>query len=346
MKTRSRDIFISVLGAMVLVAVSVADLFTGELALSLKDIFTSPEGSMEHTVLFSLRIPRIITAIIAGAALALGGLQMQSIFRNPLADPHIMGISGGASVGAAIGTMICSGFAMSGAAGSVFAGTMNTSPFAGAMNVAVFAFAGAAAAAAVVVAVSRKIGSSNGILIFGVMLGFAANAIVSVIQFSSSEEGLKMFYNWSAGSFSSTGWTQIAIMGLALLIGLSLCIANAKGLDIILFGESFAELSGADVKKIRMTALASCCIMAAAVTAFCGPLGFVGIVSAHLARRITGSSSHRRIILPVILLGAIMSVFTDWIIQIYGSPLPAGSLMALIGCPVVLAIMLSGSRKS
>lgn len=325
MNRRSRDIFITILGAAVLVAVSAADLFTGELKLGLRDLFTSREGSMEHTVLFSLRIPRIITAIIAGASLALGGLQMQSIFRNPLADPHIMGISGGAAVGAAIGTM-------------AFAGC--------AMNIAAFAFAGAIIAAAVVVAVSRKIGSSNGLLIFGVMLGFATNAIVSVIQFSSSEEGLKMFYNWSAGSFSACGGGQIAIMGVALLIGLVLCAGNAKGLDIILFGDSFAELSGADLKKIRITALISCCIMTAAVTAFCGPLGFVGIVSAHLARKLTGSSSHRHIIFPSILLGAGMSVGADWLIQLYGTPLPVGSIMALIGCPVVLAILLTGKGKS
>lgn len=321
---RNRDISITILWTAVLIAVSIADLFTGDLRLGLKDLFTSQEGTLEHTVLFSLRIPRIITAIIAGAALGLGGLQMQGIFRNPLADPHIMGISGGASVGAAIGTMA----------------------FAGAMNIASFALVGAIAAAAMVVAVSRKIGSSNGLLIFGVMLGFATNAIVSVIQFSSSEEGLKMFFNWSAGSFSSCSYSQIAIMGGALLIGLILCIVNAKGLDIILFGDHFAELSGADVKKIRLCALASCCIMTAAVTAFCGPLGFVGIVSAHIARKLTGSSSHRHIICPVILLGAIMSVSADWLIQLYGSPLPVGSLMALIGCPIVLAILLSGSSKS
>lgn len=278
-------------------------------------------------VVWKLRAPRVLTAILAGSSLALAGTQMQSILRNPLADPHIMGVSSGASLGAAIATML---------------GGSLTGIFHGA-SVTLAAFAGALASASVILAVSRKFTSATTLLIFGVMLGFIVNAVVSILQFSSDAESLKIFYSWSAGSFSHTTIPQIAVIGIALAIGFALAFRERKGLDIILFGDEYARMSGADTGRIRVTAILSCCLVTAAVTAFCGPLGFAGIVAPHIARAMTGTSSHR-VILPVSLLtGSVITLGADLISQLSPAPLPVSSTMALIGIPVILYILLKRS---
>lgn len=274
-----------------------------------------------------LRLPRAATAVLAGAALSLAGAQMQSVLRNPLADPHIMGVSSGAALGAALATMWSN------------AGTTTGLTTAGA------AFMGAAATATLIMIISRRLRSADTLLIFGVMLGFIVNAIISILQFSSDGESLKTFYSWSAGSFSTTTWGHTAIIGAALLAGLALSIRAHKGLDIILFGDEFAEMAGADTGKIRITAMLGSCILTAAVTAFCGPIGFVGIVSPHIARGILKTSAHIHILPASVLTGAFISLGADLISHLAPSPLPTASTMAVIGIPAILYILLKKSRQ-
>lgn len=278
-------------------------------------------GISDSEIMMLLRGPRTLTALLAGAALALSGAQMQSIFRNPLADPHIMGVSSGACLGAAIATMTGAGDSSS-------------------LSIAFAAFAGAGASACIIMAASKKFRSATTLLIFGIMLGFIVNALVSVFQFSSDAESLKIFYSWSAGSFSNTTWPQIAVIGGSLILGLIIAGTGQKGLDIIMFGDEFAEMAGADTGKIRLKALLSCCIMTGAVTAFCGPLGFVGIAAPHIARWMFGTSSHKTVLPAALLTGSIISVTADLIAQISPAPLPAASTMAVVGVPVILYILI------
>ena len=309
----NRYIKTSVMATILTVILAAADLLWGG-SLGLSGVH----------VIWKLRAPRVLTAILAGSSLALAGTQMQSILRNPLADPHIMGVSSGASLGAAIATML------GGSLTGIFHG----------VSVTLAAFAGALASASVILAVSRRFASSTTLLIFGVMLGFIVNAVVSILQFSSDAESLKTFYSWSAGSFSHTTMPQIAVIGIVLAIGFMLAFRERKGLDIILFGDEYARMSGADTGKIRVTAILSCCLVTAAVTAFCGPLGFAGIVAPHIARAMTGTSSHR-VILPVSLLtGSVITLGADLISQLSPAPLPVSGTMALIGIPVILYILL------
>ena len=303
---RRRYIIAGIAGLAVLVALAAADLFYG--------------GAADGQVLRLLRAPRIATALLAGSALALSGTQMQSIFRNPLADPHIMGVSAGASLGAAIATM--SGFTL-----------------AGGLSIALAASVGAMASACIILLASKKFHSAGTLLIFGIMLGFIVNALVAILQFSTDAESLKIFYSWSAGSFSTTTWADIITLTIVLLAGTALAIAGRKGLDIILFGDEFAQMAGAKVSNIRLTALLSCCIMTGAVTAFCGPLGFVGITAPHIARWMFGTSSHRIIIPASILTGSIISIAADLLSQLSPTPLPTASTMALVGIPVILYIL-------
>ena len=275
-------------------------------------------------VLMKLRIPRVLTAILAGAALAVSGTQMQAIFRNPLSDPHIMGVSAGAGLGAAIAVTAVSGagfwlhgFALSGAA-----------------------FAGAAAVSALIILLSRRIGSSTTLLIAGVMLGFIFSAGSSVLQYTANEESLKLYYSWAAGSFEGIRYGELILMAVALAAGIILYLINARGLDIILFGEDYAALAGADVRQIRRLAMVSTCLMTGFVTAFCGPVGFVGIIAPHIARRLGGTTVHRGVLPAAILYGSAISLAADILSRILPIPLPVGSTMAFIGIPVILFILL------
>lgn len=309
----SRGIIIWSVGVTALIILVVSDLLWG-----------GSSGASNPLIIWKLRFPRVLTATLAGASLSLAGAQMQSILRNPLADPHIMGVSSGASLGAAVATMLGGGL---------------TGIFQGA-SVTLAAFAGALATASVILAVSEKIRSATTLLVFGVMLGFIVNAIVSILQFSSDAESLKIFYSWSAGSFSHTTSVQIIVAATALAAGLLLAYRQRKGLDIILFGDEYARMSGADTGRIRLISILSCCLTTAAVTAFCGPIGFVGIVAPHIARAATGTAAHGRILPASLLTGALIGVAADLISQLSPAPLPIAATMALVGTPVILYILL------
>lgn len=306
MRTR-RNIVVIAAGMIMLALACLADITWG--------------GHAGHDIMLHLRLPRMTTALLAGAAMALSGSQMQSIFRNPLADPHIMGISSGAALGAALTTM-CIGTALGGA------------------SIALSASIGAAVAGAIILYASNRFRNASILLIFGVMLGFIITAVVSILQFSSDAESLKIFYSWSAGSFSNTTWGETAIIAGALAAGLIIATFNHKGLDLILFGDEFTELSGGNPSQIRLSALLSCSLMTGAVTAFCGPLGFVGIIGPHIAKALLGTSAHKAILPASLLTGGLIGVCADLISRMTPSPMPVASTMALLGTPVILYIML------
>ncbi|MBQ6762174.1 MAG: iron ABC transporter permease [Bacteroidales bacterium] len=302
------------------------------MALLLVDLMVGGGGMSwaSGAVLWKLRVPRVMTALLAGGALALSGAQMQAVFRNPLADPHIMGVSGGAGLGAAIATMAL------GVSSSYFTG----------FTVALAAFLGAFVAAALVVAVSTRFRSTTTLLVFGVMLGFIFSALSSVLQYTAGEESLKLFYSWMAGSFSGSRYMEVILMAGALALGLVLSIVNGKGLDLILFGEEYATLSGASTRRILILSMLSACLMTGTVTAFCGPLGFVGIVAPHIARRITGSSAHQQVLPWSLATGATLALAADILANLWPIPLPVGSTLALIGIPLVLILLLRNQSSN
>ena len=306
MNKRRHILFLTISTAL-LITICLADLTWG--------------GPADAEVMRHLRLPRMATALLAGAAMALSGSQMQSIFRNPLADPHIMGISSGAALGAALTTMYAGG-------------TL------GGASIALSASVGAAGAAAIILYASGRFRNASILLIFGVMLGFIITAVVSILQFSSDAESLKIFYSWSAGSFSNTTWTEAAIIAGTLAAGLAIALYNHKGLDLILFGDEFTELSGGTPSKIRLSALLSCSLMTGAVTAFCGPLGFVGIIGPHIAKALLGTSAHKAVLPASMLAGGLIGVCADLISRMSPAPMPVASTMALLGIPVILYIML------
>ena len=311
MKIRTKIILLAALT----VVLAVTDLATGGTGLS----------AMDASIFLKIRLPRMLTAVLSGAGLALAGLQMQSVFRNPLADPHIMGVSAGAGTGAAAATLLVGASLPAALSG---------------LTVAAAAFAGALLTSILVVAVAAKFQSAGTLLIFGVMLGFIFSAATSILEYSANAESLKVFYSWSSGSYSG-GWPgEVAVIAGALAVGALLTLRGSKGLDIALFGDEYATLAGADIRRIRNTALTGSCLIAGAVTAFCGPIGFVGIVSPHIAKALIGTSVHRKAIPVTMLAGAALSLKADILSQAFPTPLPVGSTMALIGIPVIMYILL------
>lgn len=310
------------------------------LAVAAADLLWGGQPGASPEVITGIRLPRITVALIAGASLALGGLQMQSIFRNPLADPHIMGISAGAGLGAAV-AVLTAGSGLAGAAGGGLTGAAAGCG----LTLTGAAFLGAILAGILIMAVSTKVKSASTLLIFGIMLGYVFNAAVALLQFSSNAESLKLYYSWAAGSFSNCGWSRTGTAAICLAAGVALSLCNIRGLNIVLFGDEYAELSGSRVRLTRGVAMLGCCLMTASVTAFCGPLGFVGIVAPHIARRLCGSSDHAKTIPASIVTGAGLCVTADLAAQLwsrFASAVPTGSMLAVIGIPMVMVILLAG----
>lgn len=282
-------------------------------------------GLPEKIIFLKLRLPRVLTALLSGASLSLAGLQMQTVFRNPLADPHIMGVSAGSGTGAAIATLLV---------GTSLPGALSG------LTVVTAAFVGAILTSAFVALVSSRVKSTMTVLIFGVMLGFVFSALTSILEYSANAESLKVFYSWSAGSFVGTGYNGILIILSALSAGLVMALINNRRLDVALFGDEYSALVGVNPSRTRNVSMIGSCLMTGAVTAFCGPLGFVGIVAPHISRAIAGSSVHIKTIPVTLLVGAGVSLLADIFSQVFPAPLPVGSTMAIIGAPIIIYILL------
>lgn len=341
-RTAPKAAAIALIGLSLLFLLAYADTCIGPIEMDGSDL--------SRTVLWKLRIPRICVAVLAGASLALAGAQMQGVFRNPLADPHIMGVSAGAGLGAAIATLSVGSGARTIGAGILGAGLRSgvaggllgsvTDGLGMAFSLAGAAFLGAVLTSALIIAVASKIRSGTTLLIFGVMTGFILSAVTSILEYSSSEESLKLFYSWSAGSFVTSSPTSIVILAVALTVGAAIAIAGSKGLDLSLFGDEYVRLNGGNAGRIRTSAMISCCLLTGAATAFCGPLGFVGIIAPHITRTLTGTSRHIVVLPLCTVIGAVLSLVADILSQLAPTPLPVGSTLALIGIPVIIYMLL------
>ena len=317
--------------AIALLALFAADLVLGSASLSVRDLFTTDLGK---DILVNFRIPKAVVALVCGVALAVCGLQMQTLFRNPLADPYILGVSSGAGLGVALYIMGMSLFG--GGGGSV----MNTLGSAGA------ALAGAALVTVLIMYVSNRVKGSLTLLIFGVMIGFIASALVNLLQYTSNAHSLKAYVLWTMGSFAALDGVQISILCGLVVLGLVLAVMNIKDLSAILPGEAYAASIGLDIKKIRMRILVSTTLLSGAVTAFCGPIGFLGIAVPHIARFIFRNADHRVLIPASAILGGCLTLLADTLSELPGTGgvIPINTVAALLGIPVILVILFRKGR--
>ena len=282
---------------------------------------------MEQQIVHAIRFPKALTAIMAGAALSVSGLMMQTLFRNPLAGPYTLGISSGASLGVALLTMI-------GGVLSTFNFQLSTIglPFA--------AVIGATLVLLLVLAVSKRVTSNVSLLIVGLMFGSIAGALVSLLQNFANPDALKLFIVWTLGSLSSVGWSDMQMLVPVLLVGTLFTLLALKPLNGLLLGEDYARGLGIHVERTRLYIVLATGLLAGGVTAFCGPIAFIGVAVPHIARGIFGTSNHRITLPASALIGACLLLVCDLLCSLFIYPLPVSTVSALFGAPVIIWIIL------
>ncbi len=285
-----------------------------------------------QNIVWKSRFPQAITALVAGAGLSISGLQMQTVFRNPLAGPSVLGISSGASLGVAFVVLL------SGSLGGV---ALSKLGFMGEMALSVAAIVGALAVMSLIVYVSQKVKGNVTLLIIGVMIGYVANAVIGVLKFFSVEEDIRAYVIWGLGSFSRVSGNQMTLFVSIMSLLLPLSFLLVKTMNLMLLGDSYARNLGLNVKRARLLVITSAGILTAIVTAYCGPIVFLGLAVPHLCRSIFQTSDHRVLMPGVLLVGATLALICNLIARMPGfeGALPVNSVTALVGAPVVASIL-------
>lgn len=310
------------------------DLGIGSVGIPLSNVWAALTGGdcseATRRIVVDIRLVKAVTALVCGVALSVSGLQMQTLFRNPLAGPYVLGISSGASLGVAL--LILG------------APLLGLSPVLGNLGIAGAAWIGSVAVLSVITIVGRRIADIMVILILGMMFSSGIGALVQILQYLSDEHSLKAYVIWTMGSLSDVTADRLWVMLGAVGIGLVLAVAAVKSLNLMLLGEDYARGMGVDVRRWRMVLFASTSLLAGTVTAFCGPIGFIGLAMPHVARMAVGSGDHR-VLLPASMFGggAVM-LLCDIVSKIY--VLPVNAVTALLGIPVVVWIVLQNSAKA
>ncbi len=316
--------------SILLVALFVVDLAVGSVSIPLRDIWAAlTRGAidpMTADIVIKIRLTKALVAIIAGAALAASGLQMQTLFRNPLAGPYVLGISSGAGLGVSMFLL-----------GAPILGITH-SPLIQSLGVAGAAWIGSALILLLIMLVSRRIKDIMVILILGMMFGSGISSVVEILQYMSNEAALKSFVVWTMGSLGDVTSQQMTLIVPAVAVGLVLSIAAIKSLNLLLLGENYARSMGLDVARSRRLIFISTTLLAGTVTAFCGPIGFVGLAVPHLARMAFATADHRTLMPASMLSGAVMLLICDIISK--SLTLPVNTITALMGIPIVIVVVL------
>jgi iron complex transport system permease protein len=313
-------------------------LLIGSVRIPLPDIIAVLFGgeaskSSWVTIILQFRLPKATTALLAGAALGISGLMMQTFFRNPLADPFILGVSSGASLGVALVVL---------AIGTVGGATLAGLGLMGDFALAFAAGIGAGITLLIVLLIAHRIRNSMTLLILGLMFGYFTSAVVSMLLYFSIPERIQTYIQWTFGTFGGTTWNQLVIFAPLVIVGLMGAFAMSKTLNALLLGETYARSMGLNVQRARIAIIILTAILAGAVTAFCGPIGFIGIAVPHLCRSLLGTSDHRAVIPATIVMGGIMALLAALIAELPGSQivLPLNAVTSLIGAPIVIWVIL------
>lgn len=296
------------------------------------------DGDAAAAVVWTIRLPRSITALLAGASLGIAGLQMQTLFRNPLADPFALGISAGASFGVAL-VVLGAGLGVGAAFGA-------STGLRGDALITAAAIAGAMLVLGLVLAVSTRIASPTTVLVLGLMFGYVVSAMVTVLVGASEPQHLQQWAQWGFGSFSGVTWTRLWLFAPLTLIGVALAAATTKPLNALLLGEDYARSMGVAVRRARLLTMFGASVLGAVVTAFCGPIAFVGIAVPHVCRGLLGTSDHRVLVPAVVLMGGTVTLVAQIVSLLPGSAgvLPLNAVTSLIGAPVVVFVLLRSRR--
>lgn len=328
MKQRKSILFTSL--AVLIVGLFAVDMAVGSVGIALKDVWAALTGGecdpVLRKIIIDIRLLKAVVAILAGAALSVSGLQMQTLFRNPLAGPYVLGVSSGASLGVALFIL-----------GAPLLGLSGSSTIAS-LGVAGAAWVGSAAILAVVAAVSRRIKDIMVILILGMMVSSGVSAIVQILQYLSNEEALKSYVVWTMGSLGDITSMQLALVLPAVVAGIVISVAVIKPMNLLLLGESYARTMGANIPRTRMMILLSTTLLAGTITAFCGPIGFIGLAIPHLARILFRDADHRTLLPATAMTGAVALLICDIVSKML--TLPVNTITALMGIPIVVWVVI------
>jgi len=291
-----------------------------------------------ENIIWKSRFPQTLTALVAGAGLSISGLQMQTVFRNPLAGPSELGISSGASLGVAFIILL---------SGTIGSTALSKLGFFGEVAISVAAITGAMLVMAIIIAISRKVRGNVILLIIGVMIGYIATAIIGVLKFFSNDEDVRAYVIWGLGSFSKVSGNQVyTFVGIMFLL-IPLSFLLIKTLNLMLLGESYARNLGLNIRQARLSVISCSCILTAIITAYCGPIVFLGLAVPHLCRTIFQTSDHRLLVPAVTLTGGALALICNLIARLPGfeGALPINSVTSLIGAPIVIPFLF-GKRKN
>jgi iron complex transport system permease protein len=337
-KSIKYTILFSCLGLAVILLFLI-DLFAGSIVLPISSVWAALTGSADiprfvNDIVLNFRVPKATVALLAGMALSVSGLQMQTIFRNPLADPYVLGISSGSGLGVALFIL-----------GTSFWG-FSSDLWVQNLGIAMAGWVGAFVMLAVIMAASLRLRDTMSMLVLGIMVGGAVSAVVGILQYFSEAAALKTYVLWTMGSFSAVSGEQLSLMAPAIILGLLLAFMTMKWLDALMLGDAYARTMGLNVRRARTVLLISSGFLAGTVTAFCGPIGFIGIAVPHLARMLFHVANHRVLIPATVLLGGAVMLFSDIISQLPGTGivLPINTLTALLGIPVIIIIIFRNQR--
>jgi iron complex transport system permease protein len=324
------------LGAAIVV-LGVANLLLGSVDIPFRAVLDILFGGGDDTsevwrnIVLKSRLPQTLTALVAGAGLAVSGLEMQTVFRNPLAGPSVLGISSGASLGVACVVLV------SGAGGHA----LSRMGYFGNMAMTIAAIGGALAVMALIAWVSQRVRGNVTLLIIGVMIGYVANAVIGVLKFFSVEEEIRAYVIWGLGSFARVSGDQVMFFVAAMCVLLPLSLLLTKTLNLMLLGDGYARNLGLDVRRARLVVIALSGVLTAVVTAYCGPVMFLGLAVPHLCRGLFATSDHRVLTPASMLCGAALALLCNLIARAPGfeGVLPVNSVTALIGAPVVMWVL-------
>ena len=299
---------------------------------------TGNESVIWQNIIWKSRVPQALTALVAGAGLSVSGLQMQTVFRNPLAGPSVLGISSGASMGVAFVVLL------SGSLGGV---ALSNLGFMGEIALTIAAIAGSLSIMALIVFVSQKVRGNVTLLIIGVMIGYIANAVIGVLKFFSVEEDIRAYVIWGLGSFARVSGDQMTLFICIMVVLLPLSFLLVKTLNLLLLGDAYARNLGLNIKRARLLVITCSGVLVAIVTAYCGPIIFLGLAVPHLCRGMFRTSDHRILMPASLLAGASLALVCNLIARMPGfeGALPVNSVTALVGAPVVMSVLFNKRRN-
>ena len=331
MKDAKQFLWYSAFGVITLILMLIADLSIGSVDIPFSAILQILAGDESgspilRNIIIDIRLPKALTAILAGAGLSLGGLLTQNLFRNPLAGPDVLGLSSGASLAVAI--LIMSGLQFE------------------AWTVAGASTVGAAGVFLMVAAVSKKVSSNSSLLIVGLMIGALTASIVGILQYLSRAEDLQLYTIWTMGNISSANKTELWIIMAFILLGIIISITSVKSLNTWVLGEAYGRTLGLKPGTFRWKTLIATCLITGSITAFCGPITFIGIAVPHLVKRFFPSNNHQHLIPLCLIAGAVLMLICDMLTLIpgNGTVLPINAATALFGAPVVIWIVIRSKK--